>query len=441
MTTSFSAVLSAGKFERAVGRARRRLIPFLVLMYILNYLDRTNIGYAKEALQQTRGISDAAFALAAGIFFFPYAVFELPSNLVLHRIGARTWLARIMVTWGLLAASMALISSEQSFVVLRLLLGVAEAGFFPGVLLYLTYWFPATERGRVLGLFYLSQPLCFIFGGTLCGFLLELDGLFGLHGWQLMFAVNGLLAALIGVVAFFYLTDRPAHAHWMRDDERAALIVVLESEDRAKAGAGRMHLSAALEDPVLLHFVLIYFLIAICSYGVTFYLPSIVGALLGKRVGLYVSLVAAVPWLCAFAACAVWPGLAVRAGLRRSFCAFALLCAGAGIIASGYLGPLAGLVALCVGVSGVIAAQPIFWTFPSGYFGGYAAAGGIAIVNAIGNLGGFAGPTLKVAAETYAGTSLAGVWVIGSGALVAAALVLLIPRRVDRAVAETPSLA
>jgi MFS family permease len=409
-------------------------------MYVLNFLDRTNIGYAKEGLQQTRGISDAAFALAASIFFLSYAVFELPSNLVLHRIGARTWLARIMVTWGLLAASMALISNEQSFVVLRVLLGVAEAGFFPGVLLYLTYWFPAAERGRVLGLFYMSQPLSFIFGGTLCGFLLELDGLFGLHGWQLMFAVDGLLAALIGVVAFFYLTDRPARAHWLRDDERTALITVLESEDRAKAGAGRMSLGAALRDPALLHFALVYFSIAICGYGINFYLPGIVGALLGKRVGLYISLVTAVPWLCAFAACAVWPGLAVRTGWRRSFCAFALLCAGAGMIASGYLGPLAGLVALCVGVAGVVAAQPIFWTFPSGYFGGYAAAGGIAIVNAIGNLGGFAGPNLKVAAETYAGTSVAGLWVIGSGALVAAALVLLIPRRVDGALAETASL-
>jgi hypothetical protein len=201
-----------------------------------------------------------------------------------------------------------------------------------------------------------------------------------------------------------------------------------------------MSLGAALRDPLLLHFVLIYLSSATFAYGVTFYLPGIVGALLGKRVGLYVSLVASVPWLCGFAACAVWPGLAVRAGRRRGFCAFAYLCAGAAMIASGYLGPLAGLVALCAAVSGVIAAQPIFWTFPSGYFGGYAAAGGIAVVNAMGNLGGFVGPNLKVAAETHVGTPVAGVWVIGSGALVAAALVLLIPRRADGAVAETASL-
>jgi MFS family permease len=431
---------SGATFERGMGRARRRLMPFLGLMYILNYLDRVNIGYAKEGLQASTGISDAEFALAAGIFTVSYAVFELPSNLVLHRIGARTWLARIMVTWGVLAAGMALISNERSFVVLRVLLGVAEAGFFPGVLLYLTYWFPASERGRILGLFYLGQPLCFIFGGPLSGVLLDLDGRFGLRGWQLMFAVEGLLAVLVGVIAFFYLTDRPARAHWMREEERAALVTELEAEDRAKAGAGRMHLGAALRDPVLLHFALIYLSIAMCGYGIAFYLPVTVGALLGRRVGLYVSLVTAVPWLCAFAACAVWPGLAVRVGRRRSFCAFALLCAGAGMIASGYLGPLAGLVALCVGVAGVIAAQPIFWTFPSGYFGGYAAAGGIAIVNSIGNLGGFVGPNLKVAAETYTGTSVAGVWVIGGGALVAAMLVLLIPRRVDGAVAETPLL-
>jgi MFS family permease len=423
--------LDSPTLKRAQQRVRRRLIPFLILMYLLGYLDRANIAYAKQAFQHTTGVSEAAFAFSAGLFFVGYALFEVPSNLLLQRLGARMWLSRIMVTWGILAAATAFATGDTSFSTLRVLLGVAEAGFFPGVLVYLTYWFPARERARIIGLFYLSQPICFIVGGPVSGGLLELDGLFGLHGWQLMFLLEGLAASLVGLCAFFYLTDKPANAKWLPADEKAALVAVLEREEATKIAAGHMRLGMALRDPMLLQFALIYFSIAICGYGIAFYLPTIVGALLGQHVGFKVSLVTSIPWLCALGACAFWPGLAARTGRRRTFTIIALLCAGLGTIASGYLSALPAMVALCFAVAGLISAQPIFWTFPSSYYGGYAAAGGIAVVNAIGNLGGFAAPNLKVAAEVHAGTPLAGLWVIGSGALLAAAIVAMIPRRAD----------
>ena len=206
----------------AVSRAKLRLVPFLLLMYVLAFLDRANIGFAKESFQASAAISDAAYALGAGLFFITYSLFEVPSNLILHRIGARRWLSRIMVTWGLISAAMSLTEGELSFYVLRLLLGAAEAGFFPGVILYLTYWFPQQQRGRVLGLFYFGAPIAFIVGGPLSGLLLEFHGPGGLEGWQWMFVVEGLLASVVGVWAWWYLQDRPQDAKWLSQVARSS---------------------------------------------------------------------------------------------------------------------------------------------------------------------------------------------------------------------------
>lgn len=421
---------------RAVKRAKWRLLPFLGLMYAFAYLDRANIAFAKQAFQQSTGVSEAAFAFAAGIFFIGYAVLEFPSNLILHRVGARKWLSRIMVTWGLVAAAMAFTYTDTSFAVMRFLLGAAEAGFFPGVILYLACWFPARERGQVIAMFYLAQPISFIFGGPASGVLLDLHGWLGLEGWQIMFIVEGLMASLIGVVAYFYLTDRPDHATWMPQAERDALARSLAAEDKAKAALGTQRLGGLFKDPMVLQFALTYFSVAICGYGIAFYLPSQVSALLGVKVGFYVGMISAIPWVCGFAICIFWPGLAVRTGYRRSFAVVSLLAAGLGMIASGYLSPLFAVVALCIAVMGLLSAQPIFWTFPTGYLGGIAAAGGIALINSVGNLGGFVAPSLKTAVEQYAGVSVAGLWVIGGGALVAAVLVALIPKRAELSLAE-----
>ena len=198
-----------------IGKVTRRLLPFLLLMYILAFLDRANVGFAKAAFQADTGISNAAFAFGASIFFLGYALFEVPSNLIMHRVGAKIWMARIMVTWGLISAAMMFAHNETTFYILRVLLGIAEAGFFPGVILYLTYWFPSFARGRAMGLFYFGAPLAFIFGSPLSGMLLEFDGFGGLHGWQWMFMVEGLLASVVGVWAYFYLDNKPADAKWL----------------------------------------------------------------------------------------------------------------------------------------------------------------------------------------------------------------------------------
>ena len=414
--------------DAAFRRARARLVPFLLLMYILSFLDRANIGFARQAYQASAGISDAAYALGAGLFFLTYAAFEVPSNLIMHRVGARLWMARIMVTWGLVSAAMMFATSETWFYALRLLLGAAEAGFFPGVILYLTYWFPQRSRGQIMGLFYFGAPLAFIFGGPLSGLLLEMHGFWGLLGWQWMFLVEGLLASVVGVWAFFYLDDRPQDARWMPEEEKRALIAALEREEAAKRRDGPVRLGAVLANPRVLHFVAIYFLIQMSVYGVIFFLPSQVAALLGKRVGLEVGLVTAIPWLCALAATFLLPRLADRIGAHRTIAAATLAVSGVGIAVSAGSGPAVALVALCFAAAGFIAVQPMFWTFPTGFMGGVAAAGGIAMVNALGALGGFFAPNVKAWADAGFGSAKAGLYVLAATTMVGAALILMLRR-------------
>ncbi len=413
----------------AVARARNRLMPFLILMYLLAFLDRTNLGMAKQALHAQVGISDAWFALGAGIFFVGYALFEVPSNLVLHRVGARIWLARIMIVWGIVAACTMFVTGGRSFVVLRLLLGLAEAGFFPGVILYLTYWFPPENRGRVLGMFYFGYPLALTLGTPFSGLLLGFDGVWGLAGWQWMFLVEGLLATMVGVLTLFVLPNRPADVSWLSAEEKSALSVVLEREARDKHAEGSGTFAQALRDVRLLQFVVIYFLMQIGSYGVVFYLPDQVSALLGVKIGGLVSLVSAIPWLCAIAFTAVWPVLAARANRPRSFFLVCLLMAAAGILVSAHSRPSVAIAALCVAASGIIASQAIFWTFPTDRFAGTGAAGGLAVINSIGNLGGFVAPNLRSTADHWFGSATAGLHALGIAALLSAATALLLPAR------------
>ena len=414
----------ASTLESAFRLTRRRLVPFLLLMYILAFLDRVNIGFAKQSFQASAGISDAAYALGAGLFFLTYAGFEVPSNLIMHRVGARRWMARIMVSWGLISAAMMFASGELSFYALRLLLGAAEAGFFPGVILYLTYWFPGRSRGQVLGLFYFGAPLAFIFGSPLSGLLLEMDGIGGLHGWQWMFLVEGLLASVVGVWAFFYLDDKPADASWLPAAEKRALSDVIAQEEQLKSAQGHAGFAAVLADPRVLHFVGIYFLIQMSVYGVIFYLPTQVGALLGKQVGVEVGLVTAIPWICALVAAFALPRHADRQGSHRTLGAVALAMSAVGIAISAGSGPAVALVALCFAAAGFIAVQPLFWTFPTGYLGGVAAAGGIALINALGALGGFVAPNVKAWADRSFGSPQAGLYVLACTTILGAALIL-----------------
>jgi MFS family permease len=411
---------------RAISRARRRLIPFLLLMYVVSFLDRANISFAKPQFQASVGISEAAFAWGAGLFFLSYSLFAIPSNLILHRVGARVWMCGLMVAWGIISIGNMFVSGPASFYALRLLLGFAEAGFFPGVILYLTYWFPNRVRSQIMGQFYFGAPLAFIFGGPLSGLLLMLHGNAGLAGWQWMFLVEGSLAVVVGVWAFWYLSDKPKDAAWLAEDERAALEKALADEDSVRHAHGPSAFLAALRDRKLFHFAAIYFLIQMSVYGVVFYLPAEVAAILGKRIGLEVGIVSALPWLCALAAVIWIPWWASRMKRPRILAAAVLVVSG--LASAAFLVPNGeiALAALCVAASGFIAVQPVFWTFPTGYLSGRAAAGGIAVINALGALGGFVAPNIKVWADRHFGFPAAGLYVLAAFTLLAAGLVALL---------------
>lgn len=407
-------------------KAAWRLLPFLLLLYVLAFLDRANVGFAKQTLLDETGLNETAYAFGAGVFFVSYALLEVPSNLILHLLGARTWICRIMVSWGLISAAMMFAWSPTTFCSLRFLLGVAEAGFFPGVIIYLTYWFPSVVRGRMMGLFYFGAPLAFIFGGPFSGLLLELNGKLGLRGWQWMFLVEGLAASAAGVWTFWHLTDRPADANWLTESERRALQDAVAAEDAAKRGHGPHQVLAALVNPRVLHFAALYGLIQMSVYGVTFYLPAQVERMLHRRAGVEVGVVAAIPWACALVAAWAIPTWAGRGDSRRAVAAGALLAASAGIALSTVASSGLALMALCVAAAGFIGVQPVFWTFPTGELTGAAAAGAIALINSAGAVGGFLAPNVRLWAGRALGSSGAGVYVLAATTVLGVILFLLI---------------
>ena len=417
--------------DSALKKATRRLLPFLLLLYVLAFLDRVNVGYAKQALMRDTGLSESVYAFGAGVFFLGYALFEVPSNLIMHRVGARAWMCRIMVTWGFISTCMMFVNSAPIYYILRFLLGVAEAGFFPGVILYLTYWFPAKNRGPIMGLFYFGAPLAQITGGPLSGLLLDMDGFCNLHGWQWMFLVEGLLASAVGVWTFWYLTNRPTNARWLSEDEQIALQSALDAEDRAKTHQGGESVLATLCRPRILYFGLIYCLIQISVYGVTFYLPSHVAGLLNRQTGFIVGLVSAIPWIFGLIAAYALPRLVGYLGTRNCISAGALIFSGIGIAISSVEVPSIALVALCIATAGFIGTQPIFWTFPTNELTGASAAGGIALINSMGALGGFIAPNLKNTAESISGAASAGQYALAATTVAGAALILFCRQRPD----------
>lgn len=406
-------------------------------MYILGFLNRTNIGFARDALRASAHISNAAYALGAGLFFLSYAAFEVPSNFMMHRLGARIWLTRIMVTWGMISAAMIFARGDWSFYVLRLLLGAAEAGFFPGVILYLTYWFPNRSRTAMIGLFYFGAPLAFIFGSPMSGYLMQLRGAAGISGWQWMFLIEGLMTVAVGAWTFWYLDDRPSDARWLLSDEKAALSASVVNEDEARTAHGPVAFSAVLRNFRVMYFIIIYFFIQMSIYGVIFYLPTQVAALLGVKVNLEVGLVTAIPWICALIATFLIPRFAQRTGRHRSIAAVTLAISGMGIAVSASASPSIAIVALCFAAAGFIAVQPLFWTFPTSYLGGAAAAGGIALINALGSIGGFLAPNLKAWADSIFGSPNAGLYALAATTLVGSLLILVLLRPVTGSVASS----
>jgi Sugar phosphate permease len=406
----------------AVGKAKRRLIPFIMLMYVLAFLDRANIGFAKNVYQLDTGIGDAVFALGAGIFFVGYALFEVPSNLLMHRYGARFWMFRIMFTWGLLSAGFAFAYNETIFLTLRFLLGIAEAGFFPGIVYYMTYWFPGRYRMQVMGMFYFGVPLAYVLGSPLSGFLLEyMHSFLGLHGWQWMFLIEGGLATLVSFGCLAYLQNGPKDERctWLNREEKDAIASALEEEQQGKPSH---NILASLTSPKVLYLCAIYGCIQIGVYGMIFYLPTQVAALLGSQVGLKVGLVAAIPWLCTMVGLYYIPRRSDGTGDRVRLPSLCLALAGLGLICSGlFSSPVLAIAGLCVAATGFFSAQGCFWILPTMYLSGVAAASGIAFINSIGNLGGFIAPNLRVWVEQATASTSGGLIALGIAALIGSA--------------------
>lgn len=416
--------------EQATKKVFKRLIPFLLLMYVIAFLDRGNVGFAQKEFAADYGISTGAYALGAGLFFAGYAIFEIPSNIVMHKVGARWWMARIMVSWGIVAACFMFVRGPISFYVLRILLGIAEAGFFPGVILYLTYWVPARHLSRARGYFYLGIALAGIIGNPLSGGLLQMHGILGLRGTQWMFLIEGLLAVVVGFISYFFLTDRPEHATWLTSEERMSLAATLAAEDSAKAsGEGPQTILKALGNWRVWYFAIIYFCIQVGVYGVTFFLPSQVVAITHQTLGFAAALVTAIPWLVGLLAALYFPGLADRTRKHRVIGTILLMVTGVGIFLSGIFAktPVLAIAGLSLACIGFVAMQPIFWVLPTEYMTGYAAAAGIGLINSLGNLGGFLAPNMRAQVNQWVGdpNSQMGLYSLGVAAFVGALLFAL----------------
>jgi MFS transporter, ACS family, tartrate transporter len=377
--------------QRTIRRISWRLLPLIIAIYFIAYIDRTNVAFAAIGMNQALGFTPYIYGWGAGMFFIGYFFFEVPSNVILQRVGARIWIARIMATWGLVSALMVFVSGPVSFFVIRFLLGVAEAGFFPGTILYFTYWFPARYRARVISALFLAVPGSNAVAAALSGAILQLDGLWGLAGWQWVFLLESLPAILLAPVVLLVLTDRPAKATWLAADERQWLEAELEAERQTIARTGHLSLWKGLTDGRVLGLSLVYLTIVTATYGVTFFLPLIVKAHGLSNVA--TGFATAVPYTVGAIGMLFWAHSSDRQNERRWHFIAAALLAAAGLVASGATSqlPLA-LAAMSFATIGLYGSKPAFWPVPSTFLGGTAAAGGIALMNSIGNLGGFAGP-------------------------------------------------
>jgi ACS family tartrate transporter-like MFS transporter len=388
-------------------------------------------------MNQELGFSSTVFGVGAGIFFLGYFIFEVPSNLILNKVGARIWIARVMITWGLVSGAMALVSGTTSFYTLRFLLGVAEAGFFPGIILYLSYWFPARRRAVVTAMFMAAAPLATAIGSPISGALLELHGLWGLAGWQWMFIIEAIPAIVLGVVVLFYLTDRPEKAKWLADDERAWLVKTMEQELAGKPKASHS-IWAGLADIRVLALSLVYFGTSAGLYTLGIWAPQII-----KSFGLssfHVGLINAVPAVFAVVAMILWARNSDRKGERTWHVVSACLLAAAGLaFAAGATSVFAVLIALTLVNIGISASKPPLWSMPTLFLSGPAAAAGIATINSIGNLGGFVGPSMIGWIKDTTGSFAGGLYFVAALLIVSAVVTLVLSRTGPRTSQATPS--
>lgn len=420
--------------SRTMRKVALRIVPFIMLLYFIAYIDRVNIGFASLTMNKELGFSPAVFGFGAGIFFWGYFLFEVPSNVILDKVGARLWIARVMITWGIISGAMAYVWNDTSFYVLRFLLGAAEAGFFPGIILYLSYWFPARRRAAMTSLFMAAAPLSVVIGSPISSLLLEMDGILGLKGWQWMFLLEAAPALILGVVVLVYMTDRPAQAKWLADDERAWLVETMEAEVAAKKSVAHASLWRGLLDIRVLALALVYFGTSAGLYTLGIWAPQII-----KGFGLgnfQVGLLNAIPPTVAVVAMYLWAWHSDRTAERTWHVVIACIAAAVGLVVAGGAGSVIGVVAALVLVNvGISAAKPPLWSMPTLFLSGSAAATGIAAINSIGNLGGFVGPAMIGWIKGQTGSFLGGLYFVAGLLVVSAILTLVLARSAGRTAA------
>lgn len=415
-----------------IAKVTRRLVPFLIVCYFIAYLDRVNVSFAALTMNKDLSLSQTAFGFGAGVFFIAYFIFEVPSNLLLARFGARKWIARIMLSWGIVSGAMAFIpniarttglSDEHTFYLLRVLLGVAEAGFFPGIIFYLTLWFPAVYRARIVGYFMAAIPLSTVIGAPISGAILYLHGGLGLAGWQWLFILEAVPSIVLAAVVFFYLTDRPADAKWLAQDERTWLAARLDHEDGQREAVHHYSVMEVLLNLRVLGLSSVYFGAVATNYGLSFFLPQIV-----KSFGLNVfltSLVSAAPYVVGTIGMIWWGLHSDRRLERRLHAALPLFIAAAGIaVSTAFADPVLKMIALSIAGFGIFACLPVFWTLPTAFLSGVSAAAGIAVINSIGNLAGFAGPFAMGWIKDQTGSYAGGLLLLAALGLIAMGIVL-----------------
>ena len=408
--------------KRVFLRIGWRLVPILCIGYVFNYLDRSNIGFAALTMNEELGLSASEFGVGAGILFLSYCLFEVPSNIAMYRLGARLWIARIMITWGLVSAATAFVVGPKSFYALRFLLGLAEAGFFPGVAYYLAAWFPAELRTRILAWFLLGIPLSSVLGGAVSGLLLQMDGLAGLAGWKWLFLLEGLPAVVVGVVALWLLADRPETAPWLSDDERRVVTARLAAERREREVR---RLLPAMADARVLILAAIQFGFTLASYGVGVWLPLVIKQQHFSNIA--VGLLTALPYVFASLGMLLWAAAVDRGASKIGQLAVTCAMAGSGLVVAVLVPSFAvSLLAVTLALIGITSARAIFWTIPTRFLTGIAAAGGLAFINSIGTLGGFFGPATVGWLKDATGSFDAGFYVMAVILALAASMTLLL---------------
>ena len=422
---------------RVLRKITYRIVPFIMLLYFIAFIDRVNIGFASLTMNKDLGFSPAVFGFGAGIFFLGYFLFEVPSNLILEKVGARIWIARVMITWGLISGGMAFVQGSTSFYILRFLLGAAEAGFFPGIILYLSYWFPARKRAAVTALFMAAAPLSTALGSPISGALLEMHGLLGLAGWQWMFLIEAVPALMLGVVVLFYMTDRPEKAKWLADDERAWLVNEMNAERAAKSGTASHSIWHGLADPKVLALSLVYFGTSAGLYTLGIWAPQII-----KEFGLtslQVGFLNAIPATLAVVAMVLWARHSDRTGERKWHVVAACLLASLGLVLAGFAGTVVAVLAALTLVNiGISSSKPPLWSMPTMFLSGSAAAAGIATINSIGNLGGFVGPAMIGWIKEQTGSFNGGLYFVAGLLVLSAVLTLVVARSHRRNAAIHP---